>query len=939
MSSESEPPPPYDLNEIVADCIARIEQEGPRALDGVCDEHPELASRIRTRVQMLAESGLLSAGDELDDVPERLGDFRLIRRLGGGGMGVVYLAIQESLGREVALKVIRRDQLYFPGSRQRFYREVEAVARMQHPAIVPVYAVGEQSGVPYFAMERIIGATLQDLLLELRGKAPFDVDEAELPGLVATIAGVGSEPREWKRFGNYRHWCLSVVHGVARALEHAHQRGVLHRDVKPSNVLIGVDGRVHLVDFGLAIAAGAQSLTATGTRMGSLPYMAPEQIKGLSADERTDVYGLGVLLYELSTFRPPFGFDAMELLPTRIIEEEPRSLRLSNPTVAVDDESVCLKALEKDPGRRYETACAFADDIDNLLHRRPVRARPASKLLRLQRLVQRRPGASTAVVLGFFLVVVAPTVFAIQQRRARVEVEAARDESERQRTRAEENLVRAREAVDLVLHEAGARLLQGVPLMDGVRRVILESAAKFYEPLLEQEPTSRRMRFDLALIRRSLAHLYEDLDRRDEARRMYDGLIVELEALRGEPALSTKAAFQLASIHSSRGEMRNDAGDTEGALADWQRARDLFPVVAQAWPEGHMSWFQGAVNDLNEAQARIDLGQFARAQELIDSAIDNAREAVRIESSDPEAHATLAGAYVVRANLACTRRDFEGAVGDLEQSVPVLRKLLDGDRPTWNVRRVYLGAASNWGAALIGLGRTEDARDVLEDAVEVGDALIAAFPTLTHVVFQMAQTYTNLGMLYSSLDQVDAAYAAYERAVVLNRAAAERGEVGDDVLAALALSLSNLASTVRDQDDLERADALLRESIALFARAASGLESNPLFVRHRQYARLSLGLNEIRRGRFDEAFDVLEGIEGEEISDRDVAEGLVGMWLELAAADPPRSSVAQDHVLFALRRAIQLGWAKPELLDGPEFDALRDHAEFRAIQAEFAGTP
>lgn len=939
MVDESETPGAHDLNELVADCIARMEEEGPGALESVCRQHPDFADRIRTRVRMLAESGMLSSGDELDDVPERLGDFRLVRRLGGGGMGVVYLAVQESLGREVALKLIRRDQLYFPGARQRFYREVEAVARMQHPAIVPVYAVGEESGVPYFAMERIIGATLQDLLHEFLGRAPFDVDEAELPSLVEKLAGGGAAPAEWKFRGNYREWCLGVIRDVAGALEHAHQRGVLHRDIKPSNVIIGLDGRVHLVDFGLARAAGAQSLTTTGTLMGSIPYMAPELLKGHSADERTDLYGLGALLYELSTFRPPFGIDSMELLATRIIEDDPRSPRLSNPTLLVDDESVCLKALEKDPARRYQTARDFADDVDNLLNHRPVRARPASTVLRFRRFVQRRPGATSAVVLGFVLVVVAPTVFAIQQHRARIQVEAARDESERQRVRAEENLVRAREAVDLLLHEAGARLLQGVPLMDGVRRVILESAAKFYEPLLGQEPTSERMRYDLALIRRSLSHLYEDLGRREEARRMYDALIVEFENLRRVPSLSTKATFQLASMFSSRAEMRIGDGETVEAFADWQRARDLFPIAIKTWSGDQQALFQCAMNDLNDAQARATLGQFARARELIDRAIENAAKASEMAPEDPDAQTTLAGAYVVRANLAYMRRDLESAVEDLEESVPVLRKLLKGDRPTWNVRRVYLGAAANWGASLMALQRAEEAREVLEDAVEVGDALIAAFPTLSSIVFQLAQTYTNLGLAYSVLGDGDAAFAAQERALELNRAAIEHGETGDDALQALAVSLSNFASAVRERGDLDRADALLREAEGLFQRVAPDLGANPLFVRQRQYAVLNHGLNEIQRGHFGDAFAMFDAVAGEEITDQDVAEALTAMWLQLAKEDSSRASLAEDRSLVALRRAVALGWAKPEVLADPDFDRLRDRPEFQAIEDAVGGAP
>ena len=939
MSDGSDSTVPHDLNEVVAECLRRLEDEGPAALTKICTQHPQFADQLRARVRMLADSGLLDDPDAAAEIPERLGDFRLLRRLGGGGMGVVYLAVQESLGREVALKLIRGDQLYFPGARERFHREVDAVARMQHPSIVPVHAVGEEDGVPYFAMERIVGASLQQLVAELLGTAPFEVDERDLPALVARIAEDDGEPQTWKLHGGYREWCLSVVLEIARALEHAHQRGVLHRDLKPSNVLIGVDGRVHLVDFGLAMTEGGPSLTATGTRMGSLPYMAPEQVEGRAADATTDVYGLGATLYELLTFRPPFGTDAPERLPSRILYDEPRSPRLSNPSLVVDDESVCLKALEKEPDRRYETARSFAEDLENLLERRPVRARPTSRLLRLKRLVQRRPAASAAVALAFLVVVVAPTVFAMQQRSARIEITAARDESDRQRARAEANLRSASEAVDYIVHKAGARLLQGVPLMDRIRRVILERAVEFYEPLLEQEPTSPRMRFHMAMMRRSVAQMLEDVGRRPESGPMFDAVIAEFDALRSDAELGMDATLQLAVALATRGEMDAEDGDRGRGFERWIRARELFSQVESARADDHKPWFMSATNDMKEAQLRINSGEIDRALELIDRAVEHASHAIDLAPSDDECQSTFAMAYVVRAGVAYATGDFEAAAVDLERSVPALRELLDGGRPTWNVRRVYIAAVSNWGAALVALDRAEEAADVLRDGIEVGEALIAAFPTLTSIVFQMAQIHNNLGMVRSSLGDDAGALAAFERAVELNRAASDRGEQGPDVFHALALSLGNLAARVREGGDVERADALLRDSLSTFERAADALGADPMFGRHLVCTEMSLADNEIRRENFDEALEVLSAVRPDRLNQIDVALMLSESWLGLGRADVSRADLASDRALDALQRAVELGLQGGEALEDPVFDPLRQHARFRSIETAVAGTP
>ena len=215
-------------------------------------------------------------------------------------MGVVYLARQESLGREVAVKLIRRDQLHLANSRARFRREVEAVARMKHPAIVPVYAVGEEGGIPYFAMERIDGVSMQDLLDELRGTPPASIGADELRRALPSSSASGSSP-DAPRIGSWRVFVLSVARDIASALEHAHERGVLHRDVKPSNILVDARGHAFLVDFGLATTDEPGELTRTGSRLGSLPYMSPEQVRGEAADPRTDVYGLGAATYEMLT--------------------------------------------------------------------------------------------------------------------------------------------------------------------------------------------------------------------------------------------------------------------------------------------------------------------------------------------------------------------------------------------------------------------------------------------------------------------------------------------------------------------------------------------------------------------------------------------------------------------------------------------------------------
>jgi serine/threonine protein kinase len=310
-SPRSEPAP-----ELVARCIARLEEHGAAGVEAFCRAHPDHASALRRRVDWLRRMGLVgdaAAPADATPPPQVLGGFRLVRKLGEGGMGVVYLAEQETPRRSVALKLVRPEQLLFEGARERFRREVDAVARLQHPAIVPIYAVGEDGGIPWFAMERVVGTTLGDVVHHLRDAAPRALDGRALARAIAECTEAdaddeGDAERAYVFDGSWSDACFRVVRQVADALDHAHRRGVLHRDLKPSNVMVTRSGRALLVDFGLATTKGTSKLTRTGALLGSLPYLAPEQVgSGRPLDARTDVYGLGVTLFELLTLRLPFA--------------------------------------------------------------------------------------------------------------------------------------------------------------------------------------------------------------------------------------------------------------------------------------------------------------------------------------------------------------------------------------------------------------------------------------------------------------------------------------------------------------------------------------------------------------------------------------------------------------------------------------------------------
>jgi tetratricopeptide (TPR) repeat protein len=357
------------------------------------------------------------------DGMRRLGDFEVVRELGRGGMGVVYEARQVSLNRQVALKVLGGGLGLSGQAVQRFRREAEAAAKLHHTNIVPVYATGEEDGTHFYAMELIAGPPLDRVLRQLRASQSKQAPVAEpAPGLVQTtdlVEGAGAAEEaglsasSLSSGGAYFDTVARMIAEVADALEYAHRQGVIHRDVKPSNLLLSPAGRLSVNDFGLARMLEQPGMTMTGDFVGTPAYTSPEQIASgrIPVDHRTDIYSLGATLYELLTLRPPFTGKQRDQVLAQIVQKEPRPPRKVNKKVPVDLETICLKALEKDPDRRYQTAGQMADDLRRYVNRFAIAARRAGPVERLRKWARRHPGVAAALG-GILLVTLAAGFFA-----------------------------------------------------------------------------------------------------------------------------------------------------------------------------------------------------------------------------------------------------------------------------------------------------------------------------------------------------------------------------------------------------------------------------------------------------------------------------------------------------------------------------------------------
>ena len=476
----------------------------------------------------------------------QLGDFRLLGEIGRGGMGVVYEAEQLSLQRRVALKVLPFAAALDPRRLQRFKNEALAAAHLRHENIVPVHAVGCERGVHFYAMQFIEGQSLASLIGALRlerapgNKAPRATTPA--PGAPEPLAGdegrtAVSLSREWSS-GSRRYfaWAAGLSRQAALALEYAHQVGIVHRDVKPANLLLDGRGQLWVADFGLAQVAGDAGLTQTGELLGTLRYASPEQALSRPGvvDHRSDVYSLGATLYELLTLRPIFeGRDRKELL-RQIADDDPPRPRSVVPAVPAELETIVLKALRKEPSERYQSAQELADDLERFIDNRPILARRPSPMEFVKKWLRRHPSVAAAGVVILVLLacgsLVSAALVRAEQDRTKAEQRKTEQAYHRERQRAEEAEARlrlARRSVDELI-QVSEQELADRPGTERVRKRLLRSALAFYQEIIEQRRDDPDAQAELLDTTRRVEKVLADLAVLQSASKLY---------LLGDPAV------------------------------------------------------------------------------------------------------------------------------------------------------------------------------------------------------------------------------------------------------------------------------------------------------------------------------------------------------------------------------------------------------------------
>jgi WD40 repeat protein/serine/threonine protein kinase len=510
------------VGQLAEEFITRYRRGERPALSEYTEQHPELAERIEQvfpMMVMMEEAGSgerslvatcdssAASTDSVSQKLERVGGFHIVREVGRGGMGVVYEAEQVALGRHVALKVLPLHAAKEGSGLERFRREARAAAKLHHSNIVPVYEVGEDGDYCYYAMQFIHGQPLDQILDEVRrlraasvappakgdgsvahsllAGLPTPVPEPVSPSVPSSSVTLPGQADSGPAGSNRRPYHRSVARvgiQVAQALAYAHQEGVIHRDIKPSNLLLDTESRVWITDFGLAKIDGA-ALTDTGDIVGTVRYMAPERFNGWS-DPRSDVYSLGITLYEMLLLQPAFGApDRMKLIHQVTHEEPPRPRKLE-PSIPRDLETIVLKAIDKEPGRRYQSAAELAKDLQRFVEDRPIQARPVSRVEQSWRWCKRNPvvAALIALVLAVTVTGFAATVGQMEKAKANAaEAQANADaaqEKEREATKqrndaqaANEKLLDAQKQLRSTLYAAHLNLVQTAWDADNIGRV------------------------------------------------------------------------------------------------------------------------------------------------------------------------------------------------------------------------------------------------------------------------------------------------------------------------------------------------------------------------------------------------------------------------------------------------------------------------------------
>ena len=751
--------------------------------------------------------------------------FCVLRLHDQGGLGAVYVARDAELNREVALKEIKKEFADDTTSRERFLVEAEVTGGLEHPGIVPVYGLGQYAdGRPFYAMRFVRGESLKEAIAKFHNSS-----------------GREDYPARRLQFRDL----LGRFIDVCQAIEYAHCRGVLHRDLKPGNIMLGRFGETLVVDWGLAkpiddstsrteidepplrpLSSSGSIVTRMGSRLGTPAYMSPEQANGRLdlLNSATDVYCLGATLYALLTGAAPFSDSSPEAMARKVERGEFPRPRERNSQVGPALEAICLKAMARQQSARYQSAAALAADVERWLADEAVSAWQEPVSLRARRWMRRHrtlvTSTATTAIVALMILAVAVVVVSTAYRR---ELAA--------RAQAETNLALARTAVDTMLTQVGDEALADVPQMESIRRDLLSRASNFYEQFANQKPDDLTLRLDAALALRRVGDIHRLLQSEERSSRAYEESIRRLEQLRAENPEDPLYARQLADTYNWLGVLLKRS-DLPAAERAYDRAIELQETLVRGDSPKPIHKQQLARSLYNRAIVYAESGsyqqavkEYGRAIEMLSGLIDS--HADPISTSQAEYRQELARCYNNLANLLMAS-ETETALEQFDLAIKSMRELASHapeDREFKRELATYYNNRAN-------VQRHSDPRAAEESSNEA----IKLFEELAHPIPSIRNEYGNSlqsrGVILVDAGKPDEAAAAFNKARMFFTELAEQFRSDPEYRVRLGNALHELGKLRFVSEAHQEASNLAREAMDLHRQALRTRPDNQTYREH-----------------------------------------------------------------------------------------------------------
>jgi serine/threonine-protein kinase len=682
-----------------------------------------------------SREGMVQPHDAPSSIPDS-SRYRPVRFHARGGLGEVFLARDEELSRDVAFKRIRPELGDAPELRRRFVREAEITSQLQHPGVVPVYGLSrDDAGKPCYAMRFIEGESLRETILAYhRGPTPLAFRQL-----------------------------LQRFITVCQTIAYAHSKGVIHRDLKPANIMLGRYGETLVVDWGLAKAAPAETVVPTheaapdstqiGQALGTPAYMAPEQAEGRwdEVGPASDIYSLGATLYELLTGRPPVqGHDVHEVLDhvKSGVFPPPRQVNSSVPRAL---EAVCLRAMALQPGERYPSAQALAEEVERFLADEPVTVYREPLPARAARWARRHPAQVAGGVVGLVVAAVALAGIALQSEYSRRALAQEHRQTDEQRQRADTNLGRAMKAIDRMLTKVGDERLAHLPQFEEERKKILEDALTFNRELAEENPTDPRARLATGQAYLRLGEISRLLDHLPEARQYDDKALALLEPLAADNPSDADYQKALATAFDQRGQASwwppAEADAKAKVLECFPKARAIWQRLLQAEPENLEYLAQFAATNYRSARALRFNGRQQEAEPVFQTTMELQKRLVTADASVADYQATFGSVHISAAANYLDENKQKEAADAFVQAIAVYEKLLAAlpNHPTYLDELAH--ACVNLGMLQNRSDRFEEARNNFVRSAACGERLIEDHPDVLKYRLYLPRGLANLGRL------------------------------------------------------------------------------------------------------------------------------------------------------------------------------------------------